>query len=596
MEAPNVPRRLAAILAADVVGYSRLTGVDEEGTLARLRGLRYELVNPAITNHRGRVVKTTGDGILIEFASVVDAMRCALDVQRGMPPRNASLAPEKRIEFRVGINVGDVVVEGDDLLGEAVNVAARLEGIAEAGGICISEDAYRQVRGKVDTAFVDLGEQALKNIARPVRAYRVEIGAREPSRSPAATQGEPDRPILSLPDKPSIAVLPFANMSGDPEQDYFADGVVEDIITALSRIKWMFVIARNSTFVFKGKPIDVKQVGRELGVRYVLEGSVRKATNRVRITGQLIDATTGTHIWADRFEGALENIFELQDQVTASVVGAIEPAMRAADMLRAQPKPTSSLDAYDYYLRALAAFHRTTRSDIADALAMCRAAIAIDQRYASAYGLAAWCCLRRRTHGWAERPEEERLTAVEFARCAIDFGANDPEALWMAGVTLPYFVGDVDRAEDVVRRSLALNQNSALAWGCLGFVQCYSGSGEAAIASFERGIRQSPLDPEAFTNKCGMAWAYFVEGRYDEAVQWANRALHEQAHFMASLRVKAAACGLLGRREDAEETVRAASAIDPEASIAKWLKITPLKRPDHKSAFAEGLRRAGLRE
>jgi adenylate cyclase len=593
---PNVPRRLAAILAADVVGYSRLTGVDEEGTLARLRGLRYELINPCITNNRGRVVKTTGDGILIEFASVVDAVRCAIDVQRGMIGRNTNLAPEKRIEFRVGINVGDVVVEGDDLLGDVVNIAARLEGISETGGICISEDAFRQARGKVDVSFIDLGEHTLKNIAQPIRVYQIEVRGTVSVQSPVPAQAEPDRPVLSLPDKPSIAVLPFTNMSGDPDQDYFADGMVEDIITALSRIKWMFVIARNSTFVFKAKPIDVKQVGRELGVRYVLEGSVRKAANRVRITGQLIDATTGTHIWADRFEGALENLFELQDQVTASVVGAIEPAMRAVEMTRAQSKPTSSLDAYDYYLRALVAFHRSTRSAMADALTMCRAAINIDPQYASAYGLAAWCCLRRRTHGWAELPDEERQTAIEYVRCAVNFGANDPEALWMAGIAMSYFVGDLDRAEDVIGRSLALNQNSALAWACLGYVQSYSGEGDAAVESFMRGIRLSPLDPEAFTSKCGMAWGHFVAGRYEESVQWASRALHEQPHFMASLRVKAAASGLLGRMKDAEDTVRAAQAIDPEASITKWLNITPLKRTDHRSTFADGLRRAGLPE
>src|SRR6266566_1293989 len=311
----NAPRKLAAILAADVAGYSRLTGLDEEGTLKRLRRLRRELINPAVSLHRGRIVKTTGDGILIEFPSVVDAVRCALDVQRGMASRNEEIPADQRIEFRVGINVGDVVVEGDDLLGDGVNVAARLEGISDPGGICISDAAYQQVRDKLDMDFQDAGEQQLKNIARPVRAYRVRL-----DRSPAQA-----KPPLQLPDKPSIAVLPFQNMSGDPEQEYFADGIVEEIITALSRFRQLFVIARNSSFTYKGRAVDVKQVGRELGVRYVLEGSVRKSSNRVRITGQLVDATTGAHLWADRFDGGLEDIFDLQDQVTASVVGAIAP-------------------------------------------------------------------------------------------------------------------------------------------------------------------------------------------------------------------------------------------------------------------------------
>jgi TolB-like protein len=323
----SAPRKLAAILAADVAGYSRLTGIDEEGTLKRLRKLRRELINPAVSLHRGRIVKTTGDGILIEFPSVVDAVRCALDVQRGMDGRNA-----------------DVQTERDDLLGDGVNVAARLEGIADAGGICISEAAYQHIRDKLDLIFEDTGEQRLKNIARSVRVYRVR-----PSGAAASS-----RPALPLPDKPSIAVLPFQNMSGDPEQEYFADGIVEEIITALSRFRQLFVVARNSSFTYRGRTVDVKQVGRELGVRYVLEGSVRKAGNRVRITGQLIDASSGGHLWADRFDGDLEDIFDLQDKITGSVVGAIAPKIEQSEIERAKRKPTGDLVAYDYYLRAIA--------------------------------------------------------------------------------------------------------------------------------------------------------------------------------------------------------------------------------------------------
>jgi len=347
----NAPRKLVAILAADVAGYSRLTGLDEEGTHAQLQDHLRSLVDPKIVEHRGRAVKNTGDGLLAEFASVVEAVRCAVDIQRGMAERNTNMPPEKRIEFRIGINLGDVIIDHGDIFGDGVNVAARLEGIAEPGGICISEDAYRQVRDKLDVNFDDAGEQQLKNIARPMRTYRVLLDA-------SLAQAKASLP---LPDKPSVAVLPFQNMSGDTEQDYFADGVVEEIITALSRFRQLFVIARNSSFTYKHRAVDVKQVGRELGVRYVLEGSVRKAANRVRITGQLVDATTGAHVWADRFDGALEDIFELQDQVTASVVGQIVPKLEQREIERATRKPTDRLDSYDYYLRGVASFQSPIR-------------------------------------------------------------------------------------------------------------------------------------------------------------------------------------------------------------------------------------------
>src|SRR5437667_5330553 len=346
-------RRLAAILAADIGGYSRLMGADEEGTLAALKAIRRELGDPKIAEHRGRIVKTTGDGLLVEFASVVDAVRCAVEVQRAMADRNAGVPAEKRIEFRFGIHQGDIIVEDGDIFGDGVNLAARLEGLAEPGGICVSGRVRADAAGKVDVAFDDLGEQSLKNIARPLRVYRVRLDEAPATHTPAAA--------LALPDKPSIAVLPFQNMSGDPEQEYFADGMVEEITTAIARLSWLFVIARNSSFTYKGKPIDVKQVAAELGVRYVLEGSVRKAQNRVRITGQLIDASTGNHIWADRFDGALDDIFNLQDRVASSVVGALEPRLRLSEIERASRKPSASLDAYDLYLRALAVFYPITK-------------------------------------------------------------------------------------------------------------------------------------------------------------------------------------------------------------------------------------------
>src|SRR4051812_38620149 len=368
----RVERRLAAILAADVAGYSRLMGEDEDGTLSRLKALRRELIDPTIAEHKGRIVKTTGDGLLIEFPSVVSAVRCAVEVQRSIAERNASVATERRIEFRIGIHQGDVIAEDGDIFGDGVNIAARLEALAEPGGIYISDRVQSDAAGRIDIAFDDLGPQQVKNIARPVHIYRVRL---DKSRASAS---------LALPYKPSIAVLPFQNMSGDPEQEYFADGMVEEIITALSRIHWLFVIARNSSFTYKGQAVDVKQVGRELGVRYVLEGSVRKAGMRVRITGQLIDALAGTHLWADRFDGSLEDVFELQDKIAVSVAGVIEPALQAAEMRRSAARPTTDLTVYDLYLRALAASYPLTKERVIAALGLLEQAIAIDRHYGPA--------------------------------------------------------------------------------------------------------------------------------------------------------------------------------------------------------------------
>ena len=388
-------RRLAAILAADVAGYSRLMGADEEGTHERLRAHLRDLIEPKIAEHRGRVVKNTGDGFLAEFASVVDAVRCAAEIQRGMSERNGGAAPQERIEFRIGINLGDVIVEEHDIFGDGVNVAARLEALAEPGGICVSRVVRDQVRDKLDFAFEDLGEQQVKNIARPVRAYRIGLGQRPPAPASAA-------PVLALPDKPSIAVLPFQNMSGDPEQDYFADGMVEEIITALSKIQWLFVIARNSSFTCKGRAVDVKQVGLELGVRYVLEGSVRKAGTRVRITGQLIETETGAHLWAERFDGPLEDVFQLQDQVAINAAGVIEPTLQAAETRRSFERPTNDLTAYDLYLRALAPIRsgEWERERYLEALDLLGQAIKRDPGYGPALALAAFCHQALHSAGW----------------------------------------------------------------------------------------------------------------------------------------------------------------------------------------------------
>jgi TolB-like protein/class 3 adenylate cyclase len=433
----RVERRLAAILAADVAGYSRLIEADEEATLGRLKALRAKLIDPKIAGHRGRIVKTTGDGLLVEFASVVDALRCAAEAQAAMAESNAPLPADRRIEFRIGINVGDIVVEDGDIFGDGVNVAARLEGLAEPGGICVSARVQEDAAGRLDLAFEDIGEQSLKNIVRPVRVYRVRPEGPLPSPAPRAGQGSApgarvgaaELPALPLPDKPSIAVLPFQNMSGDPEQEYFADGMVEEIITALSRIRWLFVIARNSTFTYKGQAIDVKQVSHDLGVRYVLEGSVRKAGRRVRITAQLIDALSGTHLWADRFDGSLEDVFELQDQVAISVAGVIEPTLQAAEIRRSAERPTKDLTAYDFYLRALphASFF-FARDRNTQALDLLGQAIARDSGYGPALAVAALCHAQLDVNGWTDDREANRRTAVDLARRALRPALTTPKS------------------------------------------------------------------------------------------------------------------------------------------------------------------------
>ena len=466
-------RRLAAILAADVAGYSRLIGADEGGTLERLRTLRRELLDPKIAEHRGRLVKTTGDGYLVEFGSVVDALRCAVEVQREMTGRNTGVPPDNRIEFRIGINMGDIVVEDGDIFGDGVNVAARLEALAEPGGICVAARVQEDAAGKLDLAFEDIGEQQLKNIVRPVRAYRV-VTASGPAR-PRASTGPP------LPEKPSIAVLPFANMSGDPEQEYFADGMVEEIITALSRIRWLFVIARNSSFTYKGQTVDVKQVGRELGVRYVLEGSVRRAAGRVRITAQLIDAGTNAHLWADRFDGSLEDVFDLQDRVASSVAGVIEPALQAAEMARATRKPTESLDAYDLHLRALAEANRLSANGMQAAVDLLKQALAIDQNYLPAIALTVWCRLLQRTHGWISATGPEVETALHLARRAVVAGRDDPEVLCVASYALAAFAGENETALLGIDRALMLNPNAAQAWRLKGLVCGFLERPEQAI-------------------------------------------------------------------------------------------------------------------
>jgi adenylate cyclase len=589
----RVKRRLAAILAADVAGYSRLMGADEAGTLARLKAHRRELIDPNITEHKGRIVKTTGDGLLIEFASVVDAVQCAVKVQAAMAERNAEVTAERRIEFRIGINLGDIIIDEDDIFGDGVNIAARLEALAAPGGICVNRVVRDQVRDKLDITFEDMGEQQVKNIARPVRAFRI-VDKEKPVREPFGASPVP----LALPDKPSLAVLPFQNMSGDPEQEYFADGIVEEITTAIARLPWLFVIARNSAFTYKGKSVDVKQVARELGVRYVLEGSVRKGGSRVRITGQLIDTATGAHIWADRFDGALDDIFDLQDRVASSVVGAIEPKLRQSEIERATRKPTDSLDAYDLYLRAIAQFHKYNEEGMREAVALAKNALAIDPSHAPAAAMIGLCRVRQRMQGLGAVSEAEVAEAVLLAKQAIEAGRDEPDALSMAGSTLSFLGGEHASAMGAIDRALALNPNSAQAWSVRGWVLGWQNLPDAAIEAHKEAIRLSPLDPLAYSSTGGLAFAHMEAGRYEEAIEWSDRTSHAQPRYVPAMRIKLVCLAHLGRTEDTNDWLKRVLAVQPGLTIAEWKAsfAATVFAPEILTLYADGLRKAGVPE
>jgi TolB-like protein/class 3 adenylate cyclase/tetratricopeptide (TPR) repeat protein len=589
----RVERRLAAIFAGDIAGYSRLMGADEEGTLRQLKAHRKELVDPKITEHRGRIVKTTGDGMLVEFVSVVDAVRCAVDIQRGMAEHNTEVPADKRIEFRIGINVGDIIIDGDDIFGDGVNVAARLEALADPGGIMVSGVVHDQVRDKLNFGFDDMGERVVKNIARPIGVHRVQISELAvPAVVKSGSAGAPA--AMASTSRPSIAVLPFTNMSGDPEQDYFADGIVEEIITALSHMRWLSVIARNSSIIYKGKSVDVKQVGRDLGVRYVLEGSVRKAGNRVRITGQLIDTSTGAHLWADRFDGATEDIFDLQDQVTAKVVGAIGPKLQQVEVERAKHKPTENLDAYDYYLRGMASLHQWTKESNDEALRLFYRSIELDPGFASAFGLASWCFVWRKVNGWIGGNVKEVAEAERLARRAIELGPDDAVALSGGGYALVFVVHDLDNGAAYIERALALNPNLAWALHSSGWTKAFLGEPDAAIEHLSEAMRLSPLDPLNFRAQGGIAFAHFLAGRYDEAIRWAQNALRERPNYLAAIRELAAASALAGRLPEAQRAMAQLRQIDPTVRISGVKDWVPLRRPDDLKRLQEGLRKAGL--
>jgi adenylate cyclase len=508
----RVERRLAAILAADVVGYSRLMGADEEGTLATLKGLRKSLIDPRIAEHRGRIVKTTGDGALVEFASAVDAVRCALEIQHAMAERNVDILEDGRIEFRIGINIGDVIIDEGDIYGDGVNIAARVETLASPGAICLSDSVYQQIKGKVALGVSDMGEQQLKNIAQPVRVYSVRL------------DNVTTRPALALPDKPSIAVLAFENMSGVVEQEYFADGIAEDIITALSKSRWLFVIARNSSFTYKGRSVDVKQIGRELGVRYVLEGSVRKVGNRVRITGQLVEAATGAHLWAERYDRDLNDIFAVQDEITESVALAIEPAMAQAERLRASRKPPDSLVGWEAYQRGLWHFLKQEPSENNQAKVFFQRAIDLDPGFAGGfYGLAL-------AHLWdywvyVSRPAQDCVNAaLPLAQHALKLDEADPMAHLVTSFAL-MLSGDADEAVPFAQQAVSLNPNNAWAVGFLGGLSNLVSSLGDGLAGLRKAIRISPHDPMLWTWTHWLAIVHYFARDYSAALEAADRVI-----------------------------------------------------------------------
>jgi adenylate cyclase len=555
MAEARVERRLAAIIAADVAGYSRLMGVDEEGTLAALKAYRREIIDPRIAEHRGRIVKTTGDGALVEFGSAVDAVRCAMEIQRTMAERNASISEDQRIEFRIGINVGDIIIDEGDIYGDGVNIAARVEALASPGAICLSENAYRQMKGKLALNVSDMGEQQLKNIAQPVRVYGVRL------------DDVPARPTLALPDKPSIAVLPFQNMSGDPEQEYFADGVVEDIITGLSRIKWLFVIARNSSFTYKGRTTDIKQVGRELGVRYVLEGSVRKGGGRVRITTQLIEAETNSHIWAERYDRAIDDIFALQDDITISTVASIEPSLRQAEIERVKRKRPDSLDAYDLVLRTLPQVFTLMPEGASKSLPLLERALALEPDYAVALAYAAWC--HETLFVRAGMREENRLAMSLYAHAALIHGRDDATALAVAGFCIGLIEHDRATAFQALDAALALSPSSAFTYILGSVLFGWAGEAERAIDWGQRAVRLSPFDPFGFIALGGTFLGHFLRGRYAEAAEAARKAVQVNPLFSVSHMFLVAALARLGRTDEAKAVVARLLELQPSFSISR---------------------------
>ena len=590
MPSERVERRLAAVLAADVAGYSRLMGRDEERTLAQLKTLRKTLVDPGIATHRGRIVKTTGDGMLVEFASAVDAARCAVAVQREMAQQNISVSPELRIEFRIGIHVGDIIIDDNDIFGDGVNIAARLEGIAEPGGVCISDDAYRQIRGKIDVAFNDIGEQALKNITEPMHAWHIRLAGESPATraSSSAIQIQD----LALPNKPSIVVLPFDNMSAEPGQDYLADGIVEAITAALSCIRSFFVIARTSAFTYKGRATNARDVGKELGVAYLLEGSVQKAGNRLRIIVQLIETEGGAHVWSSRFDGAIEDFFDLEDRITEQVAGALQPSIRIAEIERSRRKRPQDLGSYDFTMRAMPHVWALEKEESAKALELLEKALAIDPEYPLALSLAGWCHAQRSVYNWADDIAGSQAMARSLAERAAEMSGDDPVILAVLGA-VHTFVRNHGTARVLLERAVTLDPNAAWAWSRLGWIENYADQPQKAIGYFERALRLSPIDPMNFNNYVGIGSAHEVAQEYDKAAAFYRRALEERPNASWIYRNLAPVLSEAGRADEAKQAFAVLMLTYPDLTVSKF-KQAMVFSPTVLNRMADNLRKLGL--
>lgn len=578
-------RKLAAILAADVVGYSALMEGDEAGTFERLTALRKEVLEPKISGNRGRIFKLMGDGLLAEFGSVVDAVECAASLQDSLAARNAARENAHRIELRIGINLGEVIIDGEDRYGDSVNISARLQQLADPGGICVSGKVAREVDRTVSFEFEPMGERHVKNISEPIPVYRLV-------RTESPVRRWPHR-TLTLPDKPSIAVLPFVNMGGEPEQEYFADGLVEELITSLSKISSLFVIARNSSFAYKGKQMDVRQVARELGVRYVLEGSVRRSSNRLRITGQLIEGKEATHIWADKFEGVAEDVFDLQDQMTESIVGALEPTIRRVEIERARSKRPDNLDAYDLFLRALPHTYANTPAANDEALRLLNEALHLDPNYACVHGYAAWGYEQRFLRGGFH--PEDRIAALEHANIALSIGADDPLPLCMGAFVHSTITHDYNRAINALDRALKLNSNSALAYGLSAMVHMFHESYERSCDHAFKALRLSPFDPMNYHSYLALAWVCLFTDRFEEALTYSALGIQVNPDFSIAHASLVASYANLGRLDEARAAAARLIEVAPGWTIGQFVRMDVV-RPELMENLAAALRKAGLPE
>ena len=585
MVAERVNRKLAAILAADVVGYSRLMGADEAGTLAALKRHREAVFDPAVAAHHGRIVKLIGDGVIAEFGSVVDAVSCALSVQRSSATISDQGASQPTIVLRIGINLGDVIIEGDDIYGDGVNVAARLEPLAEPGGICVSSIVNESVGNRIDVRFQDGGEISVKNIDRPIRVWKWHPKATTSAISQSVAKPEPNVAA------PSIAVLPFTNMSGDPEQEYFSDGISEDIITDLSKIGGLTVIARNSSFTYKGRSVDVRAVGRDLGVRSVLEGSIRRAGNRVRITAQLIDAATSAHLWADRYDRDLTDIFEVQDEVVEKIVGALAVTLTQGEQRRLRRHGTSNVEAYECWLRARALLTRGTRESIVQARAMYRRAIEFDQNFAAPHAGLAFAAIADHTSGWALDSAQALLEAERWARRALELNDQEPVSHMALGNVL-LWRRDHEGALAEFARMIALDPNFAQGHTATGLALMYAGEPARALEPFAMAMRLDPHYPDIVLHF--LAQANFSLGKYEIAAQQLLDRIARNPSTDASRMLLASCYGHLGRAEDARTAWADLRKVNPDFSLMQRARVLPYKNPDDFQRILEGLAKAGL--